>query len=64
MVNSPVEVISNGRPTPVVIPLGWPGMNSVFRVDLRVPEGTAAGPATLGLSVAWVNGPEVRIPVR
>ena len=44
--------------------LGWPGMTNVYRVDFRVPEGTPAGMATLGLSVAWINGPEGRIPVR
>jgi hypothetical protein len=44
--------------------IGWPGMNNVYRVDLRVPEGTAAGTATLGLSVAWINGTEVKIPVQ
>jgi len=44
--------------------LGWPGMNNVYRVDFRVPEGATAGTATLGLSAAWINGPEVKIPVR
>jgi uncharacterized protein (TIGR03437 family) len=63
-VNSPVEVTVNGKAAQVVNALGWPGMNNVYRVDFRVPEGTAAGTATLGLSVAWINGPEVKIPVR
>jgi hypothetical protein len=35
-------------------------MTNVYRVDSRVPDGTAA----LGLGVAWINGPEVKIPVR
>jgi len=39
-------------------------MTNVYRVDFRVPEGTAAGMATLGLSVAWINGSEVKIPVQ
>ena len=39
-------------------------LNTVYRVDFRVPEGTVAGMATQGLSVAWINGPEVRIPVK
>ena len=63
-VNSPVEVTVNGKACPVVNALGWPGMNNVYRVDFRVPEGTTAGTATLGLSRAWINGPEVKIPVR
>ncbi len=28
------------------------------------PPGMAAGVATLGLSVAWINGPQVKFPVR
>jgi hypothetical protein len=63
-VNSPVEVTVNGKAAQVVNAIGWPEMNNVYRVDFRVPEGTAAGTATLGLSVAWINGPEVKIPVR
>jgi len=63
-VNSPVDVTVNGKAAQVVNALGWPGMNNVYRVDFRVPEGTAAGTATLGLSVAWINGPEVKFPVR
>ncbi|MEK7406160.1 MAG: hypothetical protein AAB225_13730 [Acidobacteriota bacterium] len=62
-VNSPVEVTVNGREAPVVNKIGWPTMNNVYRVDFVVPEGTAAGTASLGLSVAWINGPEVKIPV-
>ncbi|MEK7404051.1 MAG: hypothetical protein AAB225_02990 [Acidobacteriota bacterium] len=63
-VNSPVEVSVNGREARVVNKIGWPTMNNVYRVDFVVPEGTAAGLATLGLSVAWINGPEVKLPVR
>jgi len=63
-VNSPVEVTVNGKAAAVTSAIGWPGMNNVYRVDFRVPDGAAAGMATLGLSVAWVNGPEVKIPVR
>jgi len=64
VVNSPVEVTVNGKVAELVSAIGWPGMNNVYRVDFRVPEGTATGVATLGLSVAWINGPEVKIPVR
>jgi uncharacterized protein (TIGR03437 family) len=64
LVNSPVEVTVNGKAAQVVNALGWPGMNNVYRVDFRVPEGVPAGTATLGLNVAWINGPEVKIPVK
>jgi len=63
-VNSPVEVTVNGKAAAVTSAIGWPGMNNVYRVDFRVPEGTAAGTATLGLSVAWINGPDVKFPVK
>ena len=43
---------------------GWPATNNVYRGDFVVPDGTAAGMAGIQVSAAWVNGPEVRIPVR
>ena len=63
-VNSPVSVNVDGKPAKVSNKIGWPAANNVYRVDFVVPDGTAAGMATLGLSVAWINGPEVKIPVR
>jgi len=63
-VNSPVGVKVNGKAAKVSNKIGWPAANNVYRVDFVVPDGTAAGMATLGLSVAWINGPEVKIPVR
>jgi uncharacterized protein (TIGR03437 family) len=63
-VNSPVEVMVNGKAARVLNAVGWPTMTNVYRVDFVVPEGTAAGAAALNVSVAWINGPQVRIPVR
>jgi uncharacterized protein (TIGR03437 family) len=63
-VDSPVEVTVNGKATRLLNAVGWPTMTNVYRVDFTVPEGTAPGLATLGLSVAWISGPEVKIPVR
>ena len=63
-VNSPVDVTVNGKAAGVINKYGWPATANVYRVDFVVPDGTAAGMATLGLSVAWINGPEVKIPVR
>jgi hypothetical protein len=54
----------NGREAQVVNKIGWPTLNNVYRVDFVVPEGAAAGLATIGLSVAWINGPEVKIAVK
>ncbi len=54
----------NGEAAEVVNKIGWPTTTNVYRVDFVVPYGTAAGTATLGLSVAWINGPELKIPVK
>ncbi len=63
-VNSPVEVTLNGKAAELGNAIGWPGQTNVYRVDVRVPDGTPAGLATLSLSVAWIPGPAVTIPVR
>lgn len=63
-VNSPVEVRVNGKAATVANKIGWPAYTNVYRVDFVVPEDTGAGMAAVGLSVAWIGGPEVRFPVR
>jgi len=63
VVNSPVEVKVNGQAAEVVSKVGVPGAVNTYRVEFRVPEGTAAGTATVQLSAAWIAGPEVQIPV-
>ncbi|MBI3470115.1 MAG: hypothetical protein HY013_02010 [Candidatus Solibacter usitatus] len=63
-VNSPVELSVNGKPAEVINRIGWPGLVDTYRVDFRVPDGTAAGMAALQLTAAWIAGPEVRIPVQ
>lgn len=61
--NSPGEVSVNGRAAAVQHKAGWPTITNVHRVDFIVPDGTPPGKATLGLSVAWINGPEVKFPI-
>lgn len=63
-VTSPVEVRVNGKAATVVNKIGWPTYTNVYRVDFVVPDDTSAGMATLGLSVAWIGGTEVRFPVQ
>jgi hypothetical protein len=63
-VNSPVDVTVNGRLADVTRKIGWPGTSDNYRVDFRVPVGTAPGWATLQIAAAWIVGPEVRIRVR
>jgi uncharacterized protein (TIGR03437 family) len=63
-VNSPVDVTVNGNVARVVNKIGWPTTHNVYRVDFVVPEGTPPGIANVGLTAAWIAGPEVKIPVR
>lgn len=63
-VNSPVEVLINGRATEVLNKLGWPGETDVYRVDFRVPADATGGSVRLRLAAAWIPGTEVRIAVR
>jgi uncharacterized protein (TIGR03437 family) len=75
VVNSPVDVIVNGASGGVISATGWPGRVDTYRVEFRVPPGTAAvdvgfpgvpsAPvATIQLSAAWIAGPSVNIPIR
>jgi uncharacterized protein (TIGR03437 family) len=64
IVTSPVEVLVNGKSSPAINQLGVPGTPDTYRVDFRVPDDTAAGPARVQISAAWVTGSPVSIPVR
>jgi hypothetical protein len=63
-VNSPVEVTVNGAPAEVLSKIGWPGEIDTYRVDIRVPAGTAPGPASIQITAAWIPGSAVAVPVR
>jgi hypothetical protein len=63
-VNSDVEVTVGGKPAEVVVKTGWPGEVGVYRVDIRMPAGVAAGTAPLQITAAWIPGDEVQIAVR
>jgi uncharacterized protein (TIGR03437 family) len=62
-VNSPVEVLVNGKATQAHNTVGWPELQNVYRVDFDMPSGAPPGFVTVGVSVGWINGPEVKIPV-
>jgi len=63
-VNGPLEVTVNGRPAEILLSIGRPGTTDRYRVDIRAPEGTTAGLATLQLTTAWIAGPEVTIAIQ
>jgi len=63
-VNSPVDVTVDGIAAEVINKIGWPGETDTYRLDIRVPSGTAPGPASIQITAAWIQGPAVTVPVR
>lgn len=63
-INSPVNVTVNGQSADIINAIGWPGLVRKYRVDFRVPYGTASGLAAVQLSAAWIQGPAVNIPMQ
>ena len=64
VVNSPVQVVVNGTGVPALWAGGYPGAVNSYQVNFRLPGDTAPGLASLSLNVAWIAGPEVKIPVK
>ena len=63
-VSSALEITVNGVEADVIGKIGWPGTRDMYRVDFRLPSGTAAGEASLQLTSAWIPAEEVRISVQ
>jgi len=63
-VNSPVEVLVNGRAAEVTAAVGYPNTVDGYQVNFRIPSDTARGTATVQLRVAWIAGAELRITVQ
>jgi len=63
-INSPVGVTVSQQSAEVINAIGWPGLVDAYRVDFRIPSGTAAGPVAIQFSSAWITGPAVSIPVQ
>jgi uncharacterized protein (TIGR03437 family) len=64
VVNSPVDVLVNGKPAQVLGAVGYPGALDGYQVNFRVPADAAPGTATLQVSAAWITGSPVSIPVQ
>jgi len=62
-VNSPVEVAIGGQNAEVINKIGWPGLISTYRVDVRIPVGVGTGEANVRVTAAWVPGPAFALPV-
>ena len=64
VVNSPVEVTVNGKPTEVLGAVGYPGAADGYQVNFRVPPDTVRGPASIQVTAAWISGAAVSVPVQ
>lgn len=64
VVNSPVDVIVNGKSAEIIAAVGFPGAVDGYQVNFRVPSDVAKGPATLQISAAWISGPIISFPVQ
>jgi uncharacterized protein (TIGR03437 family) len=63
-VNSPVEVMVNGKSAEVLAAVGYPGAIGGYQVNFRVPSDASKGNATIQLKAAWIAGPSVSFPVQ
>jgi uncharacterized protein (TIGR03437 family) len=64
VVNSPVQVLVNGRSAEVLRAVGIPGAIDLYQVDFRMPPDTPQGSATIQFTTAWIPGSGVAIRVR
>src|SRR4029077_2197468 len=63
VVNSPMQVMVNATPAGVLYAGGFPGSVDGYHVNFRLPPATPSGEASLKLTVGFITGPEVKIPV-
>jgi uncharacterized protein (TIGR03437 family) len=63
-VNSPVEVIVNGKSAEVLGAVGYPGAVDRYQVNFSMPADTATGVATIQVIAAWISGSPVSIAVQ
>jgi hypothetical protein len=62
-VNSPLDILVNGRPAEVISAFGIPGTVDSYEVKFRIPEDTAKGPASIRIVAAWIEGPAATVPI-
>ena len=64
VVNSPIDVMVNGKSAEVLAAVGYPGSADGYQVNFRVPVDTAKGMASIQVSAAWVTGMPVNIAIQ
>ena len=63
LVNSPIDVLVNGRAGEVLYAGGFPDSVDNYQVNFRMPGDAASGLASVQVGSAWVIGSAVKIPV-
>jgi uncharacterized protein (TIGR03437 family) len=63
VVTSPVTATVSDMTAPVVNAVGSPGTTDTYRVDIRLPN-LAPGTVSAAITVAWMQGPEFKIPIQ
>ncbi len=64
LVNSPVEVLVNGKPAELIGAVGFPGAVDGYQINFRLPSDTPKGTATIQLTAAWISGSSLTILVQ
>ena len=63
-VNSPVEVLVNGKSVEVLGAVGLPKAVDGYQVNFRLPPDTSKGSATIQVNSAWIAGALFTIAVQ
>jgi uncharacterized protein (TIGR03437 family) len=63
-VNSPVQVIVNGKAAEVIGAVGYPGSVDGYQVNFRVPPDTSKGTGSIQVTAAWISSSPVNIAVQ
>ena len=64
VVNSPIDVMVNGKSAEVLGAVGYPGAVDTYQVNFRLPSDIPRGAATIQISAAWIPGAPVSVPVQ
>lgn len=63
-VNSPVQVLVNGKPAEVIGTAGYPGSLDGYQVNFQLPTDAPSGIVNIQVSAAWISSAAVAIAVQ
>lgn len=64
VVNSPVQVMVNGKVAEIIGAVGFPNSADGYQVNFRLPSDTGKGTVTIQLSAAWIAGAPATVAVQ